>query len=89
MQVGEKEFILQCHTAPGKDLLYCYTYKMFLWYTVEPLYCGHLGDLVKCPIERCPRFRGKFLLEKHIYNVGLRKVSLIQRCPYWYTLQTA
>ena len=25
---------------------------------VEPLYCGHLGDLEKCPyIERCPHFR--------------------------------
>ena len=21
-------------------------------YTVEPLYCGHLGGLVKCPVER-------------------------------------
>ena len=21
-------------------------------YTVEPLYCGHLGDLVKCPVQR-------------------------------------
>ena len=20
--------------------------------TMEPLYCGHLGDLVKCPVER-------------------------------------
>ena len=19
-------------------------------YTVEPLYCGHLGDIVKCPV---------------------------------------
>ena len=21
-----------------------------VWYTVEPLYCGHLGDLVRCPV---------------------------------------
>ena len=20
--------------------------------TVEPLYCGHLGDLVRCPVQR-------------------------------------
>ena len=52
---------------------------------VEPLYCGHLGDPVKCPvysgtsllwtpwgpakvscIERCPHFRGKFILQKDI-----------------------
>ena len=37
-------------------------------FTVEPLYYGHLGDVyskVSC-IERCPHFRGKFLLMGHI-----------------------
>ena len=37
-------------------------------------YCGHLGDIysnVSC-IERCPHFRGKFLL------MGHSKVSLFQ-----------
>ena len=29
------------------------------------LYCGHLGDLIKCP-----RFRGKFLLKKHIWDIA-------------------
>ena len=57
--------------------------------TVAPLYCGHLGDLVKCPvysgtslmwtpwgpgevscIERCPHFRGKFMLRKHIWGTA-------------------
>ena len=39
-------------------------------HTVEPLYCGHLGghSKVSC-IERCPHFRGKFLLRKHIWGI--------------------
>ena len=37
---------------------------------MEPLYCGHLGDLVKCP-----HFRGKFTLGKHIWDMA--------KCPYY------
>jgi hypothetical protein len=30
----------------------------------EPLYCGHLGDLVECScIERCPRFRNSSIVD--------------------------
>ena len=29
------------------------------WYTVEPLYCGQLGDLVKCPVQRGVLIRGQ------------------------------
>ena len=45
--------------------------------TVEPLYCGHIGDLVKCPvrIERCLHFRGKFMLRKNTWDR--------ERCPYF------
>ena len=51
-------------------------------YTVEPLYCGHLGgpSKVSC-IERCPHFRGKFLFKTAQF--GHSKVSLVQRCPYF------
>ena len=31
-------------TGTEKEKLY------IILYTVEPLYCGHLGDLVKCPV---------------------------------------
>ena len=50
--------------------LYC----IFL-ITVEPLYCGHLNwgpSNVSC-IERCPHFRGKFILREYIWD--------IVRCP--------
>ena len=51
--------------------------------TVEPLYCGHLGDL-SC-IERCPHFRGKFTLRKYYFgtqqSVLISGVSLFQGCP--------
>ena len=30
----------------SSDLVFVLVYT----YTVEPLYCGHLGDLVKCPV---------------------------------------
>ena len=45
--------------------------------TVESLYFGHLGDLLKCPeyIERCPYFRGKFIFRKHIWDTA--------KCPYY------
>ena len=40
--------------------------------TVEPLYCGHLGGIVKCPVyrERCPHFWGEFLLRKLIWDIA-------------------
>ena len=33
--------------------------------TVEPFYCGHLGDLVKCPV-----YREKCMYSKFILRVG-------------------
>ena len=44
-----------------------------LFITVESLYCGHLGNLVKCPvrIERCPQIYTK------VAYLGHSKVSLI------------
>ena len=45
--------------------------------TVESLYCGHLwgpGE-VSC-IERCPHFRGKFIiLRKHVWDIA--------KCPLY------
>ena len=44
-----------------------------------------LGDLVKVScIERCPHFRGEFLLRKHTWDKAKRlntEVSLFQGCP--------
>ena len=61
-----------------KSLGYC---RNHLLYTVEPLYCGHLGDLVK---ERFPHFRDKSILKK-LYlgqqSVLITEVSLFQGCP--------
>ena len=44
--------------------------------TVEALYCGHLGDIASkvSSIERCPHFRGKFLLRKHIWKLTVQSV---------------
>ena len=44
---------------------------------VEPLYCGHLGDLVKCPVQR-----GVLISGVNLQHIGHSKVLLIQRCPY-------
>ena len=49
-------------------------------HAVEPLYCGHLGDLVSC-IERCPHLRGNKAFWEH------SEVSLIQSCPYFRVVQ--
>ena len=44
---------------------------MYMYTTVEPLYCGHLGGPgeVSC-IERCLNFKGKFILRKHIWDTA-------------------
>ena len=42
---------------------------MALVFTVEPLYCGHLGEM------SCPHFRGKFTLRTHIWDT--------EKCPYY------
>ena len=47
---------------------------------LEPLYCGHLGDLAKCP-----HFRGKFRLTEHIWDIASvlnADMSLFQGCPF-------
>ena len=38
--------------APGLEVDQVGSQPSSHWTTVEPLYCGHLGDLVKCPVER-------------------------------------
>ncbi len=43
-------------------------------YTVNPLYCGHLGDLAKCPVYTGVLNSGIYL---HEHN------SFLQRCPYF------
>ena len=48
-----------------------YMYMCGTCITVEPLYCGHLGDLVECPV-----YSGTPLL-------GPGGVSRIERCPYF------
>ena len=52
-----------------------YKYRMCLLTgpTVEPLYCGHLGDLVKCPV-----YSGAPLLWT---PWGPGKVACTERCP--------
>ena len=44
-------------------------------YTAEPLYCGHLGDLVECPV-----YSGITLLRAP-WEPG--EVSCIERCPHF------
>ena len=57
-----------------------YTVVLFCKYcTMGPLYCGHFGDLVRCPfIERCPHFRGKFSIE--VVYLGHGKASVFFQC---------
>ena len=46
-KINEFPFIyIQCHPSVVETLG---TWQSAL-YAVEPLYCGHLGDLVKCPV---------------------------------------
>ena len=45
---------------------------------MEPLKCGHLGDLVKCPIWRCPHFRSYIIKKAYL---GQNEVSLFRGCP--------
>ena len=42
-----KEIKKETHTAKWRTMICAY-----IVCTVEPLYCGHLEDLVKCPIQR-------------------------------------
>ena len=53
-----------------------------LWYTVEPHYCAHFVDLVKCLvyIEKCPYFRGK--LRRHIRDTAKYRGVLISSTRY-------
>ena len=53
-------------------------------YTVEALYCGHLGDWVKCPVERGVLISGVNLhSERHskggvlISGVSFKRVSIV------------
>ena len=40
-----------------KMIQYITCFLLELIATVEPLYCGHLGDLVKCPYREVPSFQ--------------------------------
>ena len=47
--------LIYLYNGIAKSNLVCSLFAYFLArfdkrYTVEPLYCGHLGDLVKCPV---------------------------------------
>ena len=55
----------------------------------EPLYCGHLEDLVKCSVWRGVLISGNLLLWT---PWGPGEVSYIERCPHFrgnYTLKKA
>ena len=52
-----------CHDPRGRKQVAVKVVKLPQrpkYITVEALYCGHLGDLVKCTVQKCPHFRGKF-----------------------------
>ena len=51
-----------------------------LYATVEPLYCGHLGGLVKCPcIERCPQFSIIWDIAKCPYYRGVLDLGVSEK----------
>ena len=47
--------------------------------TMEPIYCGHLWDIIKCPnYWRCPHFRGSYSCSIIVYFMctwSTRKLS--------------
>ena len=75
-QLEVPESALARHTPDDYELK---SQKKGVRRSVEPLYCGHLGDLVKCHVKRCPHFRGNLFCKKTY--LGCSKMSLIQRCP--------
>ena len=60
---------------------------------MEPLYCGHLGDLVKCPVYSGALYCGHLgdLVKCSVYSGtpllwtpwGPGEVSCIERCPHF------
>ena len=59
--------------AEGKALLHT---QCYICTTVDPLYCGHLGELVKCLVyERRPYFRGVLLEGFHCTRTTLALIS--------------
>ena len=58
--ISRRDDVIKVHIMPLDVVamyVYIHCYQMCLFflhsivgYTVEPLYCGHLGDIVKCPV---------------------------------------
>ena len=67
---GEVSCIQRNHSIVGTSG----TWRSVL-YTAKPLYCGHLGDLVECPV-----YSGITLLRAP-WEPG--EVSCIERCPHF------